>query len=343
MKTRSEERRGGGEAFAQSVDLGGGHSRDLHQPLRIVHQSAEHHGDALGGERVHGAQQPGKRAIDPVEVHGVADLVQHRLGPLGVRLDVAEDPHVAGSVDVEAEGVLVLGRAGVEIGAPEYLGHVEAVPGEGFEGQLCEVASGEPLVEVHPGGTRGLLEERVVVVVRSQVAGRAVEPFGEQPVEGGLPIGERPPRGLVDFLERLEQASFVEVVCREGHREVVPVSERARQTIAKPREISDALGRSGTDGLRRFPRLESLARVVAGAEDAAHRVVVDGLAGDDAPVRRERRLDRDLGLDERAAEIIRSLMRHVDVVEDRDLASGEPVDVGDLARGADRREAVAVG
>ena len=78
----------------------------------IARQSPEQHGDALGRERVGGlAQQPGQRVVELAVVHGVAELVQHRLGPPLVGLDVAQDAHVTLAVDVDAEGVLALSFA----------------------------------------------------------------------------------------------------------------------------------------------------------------------------------------------------------------------------------------
>jgi hypothetical protein len=58
-----------------------------------------------------------------VVVDGVADLVEEHVQPLLARGQVGQHPDVAAPVDVQAEGVLVLARARVQVGA------VQQVPG----------------------------------------------------------------------------------------------------------------------------------------------------------------------------------------------------------------------
>ena len=95
---------------ASSATVAAGSPATLLQPLGIAHEPAAPHRDALGEAEVHRAQQPRQVAADALEVHGVAELVQHRLGPALARRVVAEHAHVAGAVDVDAERVLHLAR-----------------------------------------------------------------------------------------------------------------------------------------------------------------------------------------------------------------------------------------
>ncbi len=64
-------------------------------------------------------KQPRQVAPDALEVDGVPELVEHRLGPALARRVVAEHPHVAGAVDVDAERVLHLARPGREVAAAD--------------------------------------------------------------------------------------------------------------------------------------------------------------------------------------------------------------------------------
>ena len=67
-----------------------------------------------------GAASHGSVAVETAVVDGVTELVQHRLGPALVLLDVAQDPHVALAVDVDAERVLALARTRVQVTVLEH-------------------------------------------------------------------------------------------------------------------------------------------------------------------------------------------------------------------------------
>jgi hypothetical protein len=58
----------------------------------------------------------------------VADLVQQHVQPLLAGGQVGQHPDVAGPVDVQAEGVLVLARAGVQVGPLQQVPGLQARP-----------------------------------------------------------------------------------------------------------------------------------------------------------------------------------------------------------------------
>ena len=67
----------------------------------------------------------GRRVVALAVVDGVAELVEHRVHPPLAGLDVAQHAHVAGAVDVDAERVLALALAGVEVAVVEHRADVE--------------------------------------------------------------------------------------------------------------------------------------------------------------------------------------------------------------------------
>ena len=308
-------------------------------------EPAEHHRDAFGGERVRGlAEQPRELGIELAVVHCVAELVEHGVGPPFVRLDVAEDAHVALAVDVDAERVLVLPVARVEVARVEYGVDVEVEAGERAAGEGFEVGVGEVPVEVDRTLDRGILEERVVEVPRREVVAVDAEPVREPVVEFGLPCGERRRGEPVDFVERGKEARLVERVGREREREVVAVAEGAGGVVAQASKLAHVVGDLGPDLLAGFPCRAPLVRVVARAQDLEQRVVVDSRTVEVGAVRGKARVDRGLEVDEGVPQVRRYLVRNHGVGHELEGTCG--VAVGTIARGellAYGREGVVVG
>ena len=159
--------------------------------------------------------------------------------------------------------------------------------------ELVDVGVAEVRVEVDADVERRFLEERIVVVPRSQRVDRARRSVATS-------CSSRPAFNArngaavicVDLVERGEQALLVEVGRGERQREVVAETERAGRVVAQPR-------RGRADRRRPRPRrsstrptppsrcsVSSLVRRIV--EDL---VVVDRLAVDRAAVARETRLD----------------------------------------------------
>ncbi len=174
---------------------------------------------------MHRAQEPRQIARDAVEVDGVPELVQHGLGPALTRGVVAEHAHVAGTVDVDAERVLNLARAGREVAAPDHAAHVEAHGVERARSEGFEVGIAEERIEVDADAGRRILEERVVVVPGAQLVHPDAEANRELFVEPGLERTERCGSDLVDLRECDEQARLVELGRRERKREMVAIPE----------------------------------------------------------------------------------------------------------------------
>ena len=109
----------------------------------------------------------GSVRVDALVVGAVPELVQHRVHPPLARLDVAEHPHVAFPVDVDAERVLALRRTGVQVAAGQHRAHVEPEPVVGAHGERLEIRAAEQPVEVDRATSRRVLEERVVEMPRA--------------------------------------------------------------------------------------------------------------------------------------------------------------------------------
>ena len=291
--------------------------------------------------------QPGQGVVALAVVDGVAELVEHRVHPPLARLDVAEHAHVAGAVDVDAERVLALAFARVQVAVPEHGAHVEAEAVVGAQRQGFEVGLGEEVVDRDRALGGRALEERVVVVPRAQVVGGAPEAAGERRVDLALPGRERLRGDPVDVVEGGEQAGLVELAGRQREGEVVAGAEVARRLVAQPGELADAVGDFGTDLLRRLPRRPPFVGVVAGAEDLGDGVVVDPPAVDAPAEVVERRLHRGLELHDGATEVGRHLVGHERVVEHVELASEQGIGggvAGDVVAGGPHRgEGVGVG
>ena len=149
MKTSSAARRASRQRATEPVELVPAHARDLLEPLGGADEAAAQHRDPFRRERVRASRhEPRQVAVDTLVVHGVAELVEHRLHPPFAGLHVAQDADVALAVDVDAERVLVLTLAPVQITVGEHRAHVESQPVVGPDGQRLEVGVEEQWVKV---------------------------------------------------------------------------------------------------------------------------------------------------------------------------------------------------
>ncbi len=323
-----------GEAGRERVDVGRADPGDRGQPAGSAREASEQHGDALGRERVcRLPQEPGEGGVELAVVHGVAELVEHRLGPPLVGLDVAQDAHVALAVDVDAERVLALPLARVEVAPGEHGPRVEADAVVAAHGEGLDVGVLEEGVEVDGAADRRVLE----------IGGLAAEPLGERGVEARLPFAERCRGRLLHLVEGGEQSPLVELAGGQREGEVVAVAEPARRLVPETGELANAVGDLGADLLRRLPCRPPRRRVVARAQHIGDRVVVDPPAVDLAAEGVERRLDLDLELDDVPAKFGVDLVRSERVVEHVELAGHERVELVRLpARRFDGAERVRV-
>ena len=131
---RAVARLGASASSSAVVDLG-----DRPEPLDVADEASEQHRDALGRERMHAAEQPRQIRVHPGVVERVAELVEHRPGPVLGRTVVAEHAHVAFVVDVDAERVLALPVAGEQVAAFEHAAHVETEPVVGPQREGVEI------------------------------------------------------------------------------------------------------------------------------------------------------------------------------------------------------------
>jgi hypothetical protein len=227
------------------------------------------------------AEEPRKVLAEAQVVHAVPELVEHRVRAV-VRLHrVRENPHIAAAVDVDAERVLVLSFAGVEVAPREDPLDLEPDP---LERPLCErddVLVGEERVEVDGTVRRRLLEERVRVVPRPKLRDRAAETRGEAPVESGFPARERLRGDAVRLRERLDELLLIELVRGERQREPVAIPERTRALVPKPGELANVGRDLRADGLGGLPRLTPFIRIVTPAQDPLDLGVLDLGAADD--------------------------------------------------------------
>ena len=89
-------------------------------------------------------------------VDGVAELVEHGVHPPLARLDVAEHPNVALAIDVDAERVLALAVACVEVALREDGPDVEAEAVVGAQRERLEIGVGEEVIDRDPPSAGGL-------------------------------------------------------------------------------------------------------------------------------------------------------------------------------------------
>ena len=213
----------------------------------------------LGRDEMRRAQEPRQVVAVAEVVHAVAELVEHRVRRV-VRLHgVGEDAHVAAAVDVDAERVLVLAVARVEIAPREDALDVESDPLEGSARERDHVLPLEERVEVDGAVGRRLLEEGIRVVPRTQLRDGAAEASGQLLVERPLPARERLGGHPIRVGERVDQLLLVELVDRQREREPVAMTEGPRRLVPEACQLANVVGDFGADGLRGLPRLATLA------------------------------------------------------------------------------------
>ena len=188
------------------------------------------------------------------------------------------------AVDVDAEGMLVLAVARVQVASLDDPVDVEPDTRHRATRQPDDVLALEERVEIDGPVRRRLLEERIRVVPRAQVSRRAAEPRSESLVERTFPAPERRGGDAIGLGERARELALVELVGRQGEGEPVAVAETARGLVAQARELADIVGNDRAHGLGRLPGLAALDRVVALAKDALDLGIADLRAIHDAAV-----------------------------------------------------------
>ena len=99
----------------------------------------------------------------------MTELVQHGLHPPLVIGEVAQHPHVPHAVHVDAESVLILALAGIEVAAAQHRLHVQADAAVIVNSQLFQITALVVTVEVHWIQVRCLLEEAPLIVPGPQI------------------------------------------------------------------------------------------------------------------------------------------------------------------------------
>ena len=114
----------------------------------------------------------------------MAELVEHRVHPVGVGPDVGENPHVVRVLasDAGAEGVLALALPLVEIAPGDHTPHVQPQTVEGPAGQVLEVLTLEVAVQVDAGNVGSPVEERARKVPRHDLV------YAELPLSASVSI-----------------------------------------------------------------------------------------------------------------------------------------------------------
>ena len=116
-----------------------------------------------------GAEQPRQVVAEAEVVDAVAELMEHRVHGVVGRDQVREDTDVPATVDVDAEGVLVLAVAREEIAPLHDAVGVEADSAHRATRERDDVLRLEQPVEVDRAVGRRLLEERIGVVPGPEV------------------------------------------------------------------------------------------------------------------------------------------------------------------------------
>ena len=236
----------------------------------------------------------GRPVVEAEVVDAVAELVEHRLGPVVVVGDVGEDAHVALAVDVDAERVLVLARAREEVAAREDRRRPRA---------RCPRTCAARARRRPSPRTAGRGRPRPPAAAPGRTGPRSATAAARRRRSRSAPRGARrarpsSARTAPRVARRRRRASAISCSSsssstREREREPVAVAERARGLVAQARELAHVVGDLGADGLRRLPGLAPLVDVVALAQDPLDLVVVDLLAARRVPRWREKRdLDR---------------------------------------------------
>jgi hypothetical protein len=273
----------------------------------------------------------------------VSELVQHRFGPTRTRGVVAEDAHIAVTVDVDAECMLHLARARDEVAAGDDTAHVESHRFEAPDGELLQIGIPQVRIEVDADRARRVLEEGIVVVPGPQCIDGDREALRELLIELRFHRTEGCVGDVVDLGEGREQAIFVEVGGREREGEVITEAERPGCLIAEPDELAHVGGNLLAHALRGRPRRGSSRRVVTRPQYLENLVVVDRLAVDRSAVPGEARLDVALELDDLTPQVGADLVRCEALLEHVELARDQPVEPAIRPGGAYRREGGRIG
>ena len=297
-----------------------GHSGVGDQPVGVSRQPPEQHRRRLGRQRVRRpTEEVRQRRVEPLVVDRVPELVQHRVHPVLGRPHVREHADVVAAVHVDAEGVLALAVALVEVGAGEQALDVEADSVEVAPRQRLEILLGEPGIEVDLGGGC-LLEERIAVVPRAELVDADPEPRRESLVERGLVSLEQRRRALLDAVEQREELVLVELRALEHHRVVGREAERVGRIVAQADELEHVVRDLGPDLLRRLPGAPPELRVVGALEDLADAVLRCRLAIELCAKDVEAGVERLLELDHPLDRLGRQLVRPVRIQQHRHLA-----------------------
>ena len=194
---------------------------------------------------------------------------------------VAQHPHVAAAVDVDAERVLALARTRQQVAARDDRVDVEADAVVGADGERHRGRRREPRVEIHASSAAGaVLEERVVVVPGPELVDRARR-TGRAARRRARPSTRRTaPAVASSTAARVAKRSvLVELAGREAQREVVAVAE-VRAAAALRRRASSRT-RSATAAPTVFDASHAARAAPASslaAQDLGDRVVVDRFA-----------------------------------------------------------------
>ena len=263
----------------------------------------------------------GRRPAIAEVVDGMAELVEHRVGPARIVADVREHTDVAaadrrrgrtraGTSPHGGRGRCARAPHRPAARMPENVSRRRARrrrdrrradrdrcrprPGRpGRTGRRSATGGGRPGVQSNRSASRA--SSAVLPACRT---GRA------SPLAG---------------VERLEQPRLVHLLHFEREREPVAVAEAAGDLVSDPRKLPDVVRDSCPDRLRRLPCLASLGLVVAAPEQLEDLVVVDLDATDDATMLREPRLDARLERHEPVAELLGRLVRRGHAVEEVEL------------------------
>ena len=148
--------------------LAGRDARIGAEPGGVAREASDQHRDRLGRQDMRDiAQEKGQVVAQILIVDGVSEFVQEGSHPLLGGRTVTQNANVLEATDMNREGVLALGGPLVQVGAIENIANVQAdvaEEGRGDGGQIGKRR--EEAVQIDRAG-RGLLKERVAVVVRA--------------------------------------------------------------------------------------------------------------------------------------------------------------------------------
>ncbi len=258
-------------------------------------QGAEKHGDGLGGEDVGWcAKIPWEGGIEPKVVNGVPLFVEHGVHPLGRGLDIAESPYVAFSIDIGAEGVLVLAWSLVEIAAFDHTVDGQADVGIELSGDFGDVLLLLLFVEdveIDGLGRWGRLEERVIVVPGHDLVDLDAESRCDLGVHGRLHFGEGIAGQCFEFLKDRHQLFGVVLLQLDLHLPVVLEVERLCSAVAELGQFDDLGSDDSADLLESSPDLLAAGGVVFVGKHFEEVIVREGFAVETCAKGVERFLD----------------------------------------------------